>query len=203
MRKIGILGGTFNPIHFGHLMLAEWAADALSLEQVWVMPTGFSYCKAKQSMPDGEERLKMVRLAVEDNPRLCCKDTEVRRKGATYTYETMEQLKEQLPDTEFYFITGADCLFALEEWKHPERLLACCTLVAAVRDGSSMRQMEQKSAELAGRFGGSILVLPFARLSVTSTMIRERIAGGQSVRYMVPERTLEYIMEKGFYRDEK
>lgn len=203
MRKIGIMGGTFDPIHVGHLMLAEWAMEEAGLEEVWVVPTGVSYMKAGRSILPGHERLHMAELATRDNARFRCLDIEIRREGYTYTYETLELLKKQNPNTEIFFIVGADCLFAIENWRHPEKIFGTCTLVAAVRNDASMKEMEEKRRYLLEKFGGNIILMPFVRMSVTSTEIRERIRKGKSVRYMVPRETLAYIEEKGFYRDEE
>ncbi len=203
MEKIGIMGGTFNPIHLGHLMLAEWAMDEAGLEEVWMIPTGLSYMKAGQRIPDGEVRLQMTLLAADGNPRLRCLDTEIRREGYTYTYETLELLKEQYPENKFFFIIGADCLFTLETWKYPGRILRNATLLVAARNGISLEEMEGKRGELLERFGGEILLMPFVSISLNSTEIRNRIRKGKSVRYMVPDKTLSYIKEKGLYSDEE
>lgn len=202
-RKIGILGGTFNPIHIGHLMLAEWALDEIGLDQVWMVPTGMPYMKDSQEVLPGPERLHMTRLAVEDNPRLKCLDIEVRRAGRTYSYETLEELGRQYPTDRFFFIVGADCLFTIESWKEPERIFGSSVLVAAVRGEQDFSEMEEKKKALEGKFraGQGILLLPFPRLSVSSTEIRERVQRGRSVKYLVPDRVLEYIREKGFYRE--
>ena len=203
MRKIGIMGGTFDPIHTGHLMLAEWAADKAGLEQVWLIPTGLSYLKANRDILPGEERLHMAKLAVEGNERLRCMDLEIRREGFTYSYETMELLGQQYPQDRFYFIVGADCLAGLENWKCPERLLASCTLLAAVRGEHSMDELEQRRRRLLERFGGDIRLMSFPQLELSSTEIRERLRRGESVRYMVPEKVLAYIQERGFYHEKK
>lgn len=200
MRKIGIIGGTFNPIHTGHLLLAEWAMDEAGLEEVWVIPAGLTRGKAETDILDGGERLHMAELAVQDNPRMHCMDVEIRREGYTYTYETLEELQALYPEAKFYFIAGADCLFSIEKWKCPEKLFQRCTLITAVRDGASVEAMEEKRKELLERFGGEIILLPFVRMSISSSEIRQRSAEGKSIRYMVPESVRNYIEEKGFYR---
>lgn len=201
MKKIGIMGGTFDPIHVGHLMLAEWARSAADLEQVWIIPTGQSYMKSDRRILPGEERLHMAELAAEGNRHLRCLDLEIRRAGYTYTYETMEQLRSEHPDTEFYFIQGADCLFAMETWKYPERILNACTVLAAVRGDADLSALQEKRAELLERYGGNIVLLPFLQLSISSSEIRDRIRAGKSIRYMVTDNVLQYIEEKGFYRE--
>lgn len=199
MRKAGILGGTFNPIHMGHLMLAERAMDAAGLDEVWLLPSGVSYMKSGQGILPAEERLYMTQLAAAENERFRCIDKEVRKPGATYTCETLEQLKQEHPETDFYFIVGADCLFTIESWREPERIFAACTLVAAMRGDCSAKEMEQKKSELEHRFGAKIILLPFFHVEISSTQVRERVANGRSIRGLVPERVRAYIEEKGFY----
>lgn len=202
MKRIGIMGGTFNPIHMGHLLLAEWVKSEAGLNEIWLIPNGISYMKAGQEVAPAEDRLRMTELAVEGNRDFKCLDLEINRGGYTYSYETLEELVRAYPRDEFYFILGADCLFALETWKYPERILGCCKLIAAVRNDASMEKMAEKKAALEQRFGGEILLLPFVRMSISSTEIRERIGQGKSVRYMVPDSVLTYIEEKGLYQKE-
>lgn len=201
MRRIGIMGGTFDPVHMGHLMLAQWALEELSLDEVWLIPTGMSYMKAFRQILPGEERLHMVQLAVMDNECFRCLDLEVLRTGYTYSYETLEELRDRYPEDEFYFILGADCLFTIEMWRAPERILNCCTLVASVRGEVNLAEMEAKRRELMQKFrpDREIILLPFLSMSLSSTEIRERIRNGKSVRYLVPDRVLEYIREKELY----
>ena len=202
MRKIGYLGGTFDPIHIGHLMLAEWAISAADLEEVWFIPTGQSYMKTDHYVLPGTERLHMLELAVEGTSKLKCLDMEIIRQGYTYTYETLEELRSRYPDTEFYLIQGADCLFALDSWKNPDRILKSCTVLAAVRGDSDLSCLESKRRELLSKYGGNIILLPFMQLSISSSEIRERVLEGKSIRYMVPDGVLKYIEDKGFYREE-
>lgn len=199
-RRIGIMGGTFNPIHMGHLLLAEWVKSEAGLEEIWLVPNGISYMKEAQEVAPAEDRLRMTELAVRGNPHFKCLDLEVKRSGYTYSYETLEELTRAYPGDTFYFILGADCLFTLETWKHPEQIFRCCKLIAAIRDDASREAMEEKKAELEQRFGGEILLLPFLRMSLSSTEIRERIRQGKSVRYMVPDSVLNYMEEKQLYK---
>lgn len=201
MRRIGIMGGTFNPIHMGHLLLAEWVKCEAELDEIWLIPNGISYMKAQLEVAPAGDRLKMTELAAMENEHFRCLDLEIKRAGYTYSYETLEDLARAYPEDEFYFILGADCLFTLETWKYPERILGCCRLIAAVRDEASLEEMSRKKAELEQRFGGEILLLPFVRLSLSSSEIRERIKQGKSIRYMVPDSVLTYIEERGLYRE--
>lgn len=212
MSRIGILGGTFNPVHIGHLMLAECAREELSLDKVWFIPTGISYMKnkankmrggqGKMKMPLPMERLEMTRLAVADNPYFECLDIEVERGGNTYSYETLEELGRLYPEDEFFFIFGADCLYSIETWKEPERIFNACEIVAAVRGDADMFHMRDKISELQGRFNARITLLPFRNLAFSSTEIRVRVNADKSIRYMTTENVISYIEEKGFYRDE-
>lgn len=200
MNRAGILGGTFNPIHMGHLMLAEQAMEAVGLDEVWLLPSGVSYMKSGQDILPAEERLYMTQLAVAENVRFRCVDTEVRKPGASYTCETLEQLKQEHPETDFYFIVGADCLFSIEYWREPERIFAACTLIAAMRGERSEKEMADKKHQLEQRFGAKIILLPFFHVEISSTQIRESVACGRSIRSLVPESVCAYIEEKGFYR---
>ena len=206
MRRIGMMGGTFNPIHIGHLMLAEWALDALELEEVWFIPTGASYMKDSHDILPGRERLHMTELAVRDNASFKCLDLEIARGGNTYSYETVEELRKRYPQDSFFFLAGADCLFTMERWRHPERLLNNCTFVAAMRGDARMEEMETKKEELERRFcdkGHKIFLLPFVGLCISSTQIRTRIRQGHSIRYLVPDKVITYIEEKEFYREKR
>ena len=205
MRRIGIMGGTFNPIHIGHLLLAEWALDAVSLDEVWFIPAGMPYKKDTTDLIAGIERFHMTDLAVRDNPHFKCLDLEVRREGFTYTYETLELLRNKYPEDRFFFIVGADCLFSIETWKYPDRILNCCTLIAALRGDADMQEMNQKKYQLEQKFTqgyqNRIILLPFVSMSISSTEIRQRVSRGESIKYLVPDSVLAYVKEKGFYSE--
>ena len=204
MSRIGIMGGTFNPIHIGHLLLAEYALEAAGLDQVWMMPTGCSYLKRKEGidMLPAAERYKMVCLAIEGNERLRCLDMEIRRPGNSYSYETMEQLHREYPENQFIFICGADCLYTIEDWKCVDRLFASCEILAAVRGEADVECMRKKIAELENRFSAKIQLLPFRRIEISSSEIRTRRKEGRSIRYLVPEAVRDYMEKKGLYQDE-
>ena len=202
MKKIGIMGGTFNPIHMGHLLLAEWAMEAAKLDEVWVIPTGCSYMKAGQDIATPEDRYRMVCMAVENNKRLKCDDIEIRRQGYTYSYETLELLNQKYPEYHFYFIFGADCLFSIETWKYPEKIFANSSIIAAVRGNTSTDKMQEKIEMLKRKYQADISLLPFLQLDISSTEIRKRISLGKSIRYLVPDCVIAYIEEKGLYQNE-
>lgn len=204
MSRIGIMGGTFNPIHTGHLMLAQQAMESARLDQVWMIPTGCSYLKRKEGIVilPGAERYEMVQRAIADNDKFRCLDIEIRRPGDSYSYETMEQLRSDYPEDDFFFICGADCLFTMEHWKCADRLFAACEILAAVRGDADVEGMQEKIRHLEEKFSARIQLLSFRRIEISSSEIRERRRKNLSVRYLVPEAVREYMEEKGLYRDE-
>ena len=203
MRKIGIMGGTFDPVHLGHLIIAEAALDAAGLDEVRFVPCGRPYFKDERcdKVSDAEDRLEMCRLAVNDNPRFTVSDIEVKRRGKTYTYETMEELKAGEPDSEFSFICGADSVVSMSRWYLPERIFRACSILAAVRDDETDRKcFDTEIKKLHHEFGADISLLPVPNIRISSTDIRERIKSGKSVRYLTMTNVMEYIERKGLYR---
>ncbi len=202
MQKIGILGGTFNPIHTGHLILAEHARTELSLDEIWFIPTGCSYLKDERTIAPGMHRLRMVELAIEDNSYMKALDIEIERHGNTYSYETLEELSRLHPDKAFYFIVGADCLFSIERWKCPDRIFKASTLVAGVRGNTTDEAMKAQKERLEQMFAGKVELLSLPNIEISSTVVRTRLQGGISAKYLVPDRVLQYIKEKGLYLNE-
>ncbi|MCM1100498.1 MAG: nicotinate-nucleotide adenylyltransferase [Clostridium sp.] len=204
MSKIGILGGTFDPIHIGHLLLAECARESFDLEKVWFIPTGHSYEKDCESrlgrVPSPEERLEMARLAVRDHPLFECLDLEVRRPGATYSFETLEELRDLYPRETFYFILGSDCLLRMDAWREPGRIFDACQVLAAARGDADEADIKGYISRLERKYGAEISILPFRDLDISSSEIRERVRQGLSIRYMTPDSVAAYIDARGFYR---
>ena len=199
-KKVGIMGGTFNPIHIGHLILAEAAYEAYNLDEVLFVPSGHSYMKDQSEILDAKKRVHMTGLAIEDNPHFALSTIEIDRDGNSYSYETLETLRKQNPNTEYYFIVGADTLFALETWKHPEILLPSCTILAAVRDGVSMEKMQKQADYLEEKFGGSIKLLPTSNIEISATDIRKRLSENRDAKYIVPDAVLQFIHKNGLYQ---
>lgn len=198
-KKIGIMGGTFNPIHIGHLLMARYAKEYVGLDAVIFIPAGHPYMKAGSEILDGQTRLQMVKIAIETEDSFYASDIEVRRSGNTYTYETLQELSQIFPHADFYFIVGADSLFAFDHWVYPEKILKNCTLIAAARNGSGTEALENKQRELIKRFGGEILLMEFPAFDVSSTMIRERIKNEKNVRHMTPDKVIDFIEANGLY----
>lgn len=196
--RLGIMGGTFNPIHLGHLMIAEEARQTFHLDKVLFVP---SYITPNKNVngATAEQRLAMTRLATADNPRFTVSDMEMRRKGNSYTVDTLRFLKKLYgPSYILYFISGTDTIHDLHNWKEPEEILKLCQFVGATRpDGSE--QIDSIIASF-GELGKHILKLPVPTMEISSTELRRRIRLGLSVRYMIPPAVAEYIRKNGVYQ---
>lgn len=153
------MGGTFDPIHMGHLILGEQSYEQFQLDKVLFMPSGNPpHKRDRAGRASDNQRVDMVRLAIEDNPHFELSLAEMHETGYTYTYRTLEELKEYNPDTDYYFIIGADSLFAFDEWMEPERICRACTLVVAVRDHASYAELNREIQRLSARYNE---ILPF------------------------------------------
>ncbi len=201
--RIGFLGGTFDPIHNGHLSLARTARREYELDRLLIMPSGISYLKVNKGVSPAEDRYRMCTLACNGEEGFSVSDLEIRRSGNTYTCDTVEELKRQDPDAEHYFIVGADTLFYMENWKEPERIFRSCIIAAAVRDELGREALEEKIRELTGRFAARILILPVEPVDISSSMIREAVKSGRTIRGLVPEAVEEYISSRGLYAGEE
>lgn len=198
-KKTGIMGGTFNPIHIGHLLLAENARDVFGLDEILFVPSGLSYMKSEIEIVDKKMRLEMTRLAIEDNPFFKLSMLEVEREGNSYSYETLEALRELDPETELYFIVGADSLFSMETWKRPEIIFQSCTILVAARDEKDNNELKEQIAYLDKKYKAKIGVVAMKEISISSTDIRDRIQKGKSIRYMVPDSVIAYIERHRLY----
>lgn len=199
MKKVGIMGGTFNPIHNGHLFLAEHAYEQAGLDYVLFMPTMNPPHKAGTGVISGEHRLNMVRLALKNNPNFILSDLELNRPGLTYTSDTLEILKEKEPDTEFYFIVGADSLMMMAEWKDPHRVFSLSTIIAGGRNEFTFDQLREQVKYLEGAYNGKIILLDMPNMEISSENIRKRIFKNKSIRYYVPDEVLSYIKANNLY----
>lgn len=200
-RRVGIMGGTFDPIHVGHLILGERAYEQFHLEHVLFMPSGNPPHKPnRQGRAALEERIEMVRLAISGNPHFTLSLAEAHEEGYTYTKETLERLHAEHPDTEYYFIMGADSLFSFESWKNPGRIAQLATLVVAVRDHVNETELGLTAARMERLFGAQIRMLSTPNLDISSQMLRGWIAAGKSARYYLPDAVLHYIHDTKLYQ---
>lgn len=201
MRKIGIMGGTFDPIHSGHLMLGRQAYEEYGLDCVWFMPSRQPPHKQDHRITSARQRLEMVELAVSSAPYFASSDFELRRTGGnTYTADTLRLLKQEYADTEFYFIVGADSIFDIEKWYHPEIVMKNAVLLAADRTcGHDDTPLDQQISRLSEKYGAKILRLHSRRLDVSSEHLREMIRRGEPVSAYIPEAVEEFIRENHLY----
>ncbi|GEN91301.1 nicotinic acid mononucleotide adenylyltransferase [Tetragenococcus koreensis] len=190
-KQVGILGGTFNPVHMAHLIMADQVGTSLGLEKVYLMPSNEPPHVDHKETIDATHRLKMLELAIEDNPLLAIEKNELEREGKSYTYETMKVLTEKYPDTDFYFIIGGDMVDYLPTWYKIDELTQLVQFVGVKRPGFSTESSYP------------IIWIDVPDMNISSTDLRKKITQGCSVNYLLPKNVLHYIQEKGLYLDEK
>jgi nicotinate-nucleotide adenylyltransferase len=186
-KRVGILGGTFNPPHLGHLIIANEVLYQLDLDEVRFMPAGSPPHKVIKGDTSGEQRKEMVREAIKDHPKFLLEPIELEKDGPSYTYETVKLLVEREPDTEFHFIIGGDMIAYLPKWHKIEELSQLIQFVGVKRPGY----------ETESRYNVKMVEVP--QIEISSTLIRDRIASGGTVTYLIPERVSDYIREEKLY----
>lgn len=191
--KIGIMGGTFDPIHVGHLLAAEAARDAHTLDEVWFMPSHIPPHKEDAGVT-GSVRLEMTAEAIAGHPSFRLLDWEVKRGGISYTVDTVKELRDVYPHYSFSFIIGADMVNYLPKWNRIEELVGMLTFIGVNRPGS-----ELALDTLPAFLQEAVVTADMPLVDISSTTIRERAAAGKSIRYMVPERVYDYIVRSGIY----
>ncbi len=200
--KYGIMGGTFDPIHIGHLVLAEEIRNKLKLNKVIFVPTGNPPHKESNNLTDSKHRYLMTLLATLSNPYFEVSAYEVNKKGITYTIDTIKAFKEKYNgNTDFYFITGADAILELSTWKDIDQLLELCKFIAATRPGFELEEMEREINRLGKKYNKSIYTIPVAALRISSTNIRERIRENRTTRYLLPDNVINYIKKNDLYKE--
>lgn len=200
-KKVGIMGGTFDPIHIGHLILGENAYQQFGLDEVLFMPSGNPpHKRHREGRADLEQRIEMVRLAISDNPHFILSLDDACENGYSYTRETLERLTAEHPDTDYYFIMGADSLFSFEEWKDPEKIAKLAVIVAAIRDHVNMQEMERQIEYLNHKLGADIRVLSTPNMDISSQMLRAWIHENKTVKYYMPDNVIEFIRKHQLYR---
>lgn len=208
-KRIGIMGGTFNPVHDAHIMMAKTAYRELNLDEVLIMPSSVPPHKQGLEIASAEDRSRMVKLAIEGEEGLVFSDFELKREGKTYSAETMTLLKALHPDTDYYFIIGADSLFTIETWYKPEVLLPLVTAVVFDRSGGmdglipdkAIRDeiIQDKINDIEERYSCRMVFLQMPDMPVSSTDVRELIRQGKKPEHL-PENVFHYILEKGLYQ---
>ena len=199
--RVGIVGGTFDPIHLGHLLIAEEARVRLNLDEVVFIPAGQPWMKSDRALSPPHHRFNMARLAVEPNPFFRASSMEIDRPGPTYTVETLAKLhREAGGEDEYYFVLGIDSLAHFHSWKEPGRIMELCTLVAAPRPGRQDPDLGTLNA-IRPEASERVVVLAGSAVDISATGIRHRASLGLSVRYQVPEQVERYMHRYGLYRD--
>lgn len=196
--RLGIMGGTFDPIHYGHLVAAEQAFDDLRLDFVVFMPAGRPAFKQDRVVSSGEDRYAMTLLATSDNPHFLASRFEVDREGITYTAETLRLLREIYPsNVEFYFITGADAISEIVMWRDAVDIARLSHLVAATRPGYDLDRAWDTIS--ASGLGFDVTYLEVPALAISSSYLRDRVCVGQSLRYLTPDPVIGYLRKHGLY----
>ncbi|MDD5190675.1 MAG: nicotinate-nucleotide adenylyltransferase [Dehalococcoidales bacterium] len=197
--RLGILGGTFDPVHNGHLALAEYAFAKLRLTQVIFIPTGQPWMKSGRDITPASDRIGMLHLAIDVNPNFHISGIEILRKGPTYTIDTLTELSRQTPEsTELYFIISWNTLEEFPRWKDPKKIIKLCRLVVAPRPGYQKPDLAALEAKIKG-ITEKIVLLDKPAINISATEIRERVKKGLPVSEMVPAAVAEYIREKRLY----
>lgn len=199
--EVGVFGGTFDPIHLGHLAVAEEVGAKLRLDEVIFVPAGQPWLKADRPVSPAVHRMEMVALAIADNPSFKISSIEVDRPGPTYTVDTMDVLRRELgAGAKISFILGGDALYELPQWKEPARLVQMCRLVAFNRPGAVPPSLSWLESAIPG-VSQHIIFVEVSQVDVSATQIRQRAAQGTSLHGLVPKAVERYILEQGLYRE--
>jgi nicotinate-nucleotide adenylyltransferase len=196
--RVGVLGGTFNPLHLGHLVCAQEAFVQLGLDHVMLVPALIPPHKVVQDEPGAGHRLELARLAIAGDERMSVSDIEVRRTGPSYTVDTLAELHAESPEHDLYMIVGGDVAAGLPRWREPERVVSLATLAVARRRGTPRARVDDALRTVPGGERTEFFRMP--QIAISSTLVRERVRRGIPVRYIVPEPVLQYIEQEGLYR---
>ncbi|MBE6071317.1 MAG: nicotinate-nucleotide adenylyltransferase [Clostridium butyricum] len=203
--KVGIIGGTFDPIHNAHLYIAYEAKEQLNLDKTIFMPTGIQPLKTDKKITPSELRYEMVKKAIKPYNEFEVSDYEINKGGLSYTYMTLEHFKKSYnnEDIELFFITGADCLMNIEKWKEVKKILSLSNLVVFMRGGADREKLLLQKDYIEKKYNASIIFLALKELEISSTDIRNRINEGKKIDFFVPESVKNYIYAKGLYENKE
>lgn len=200
-RRIGVMGGTFDPIHYGHLVTAEAARKEFGLERVVFLPSGIPPHKDPKAVTGAEHRYMMTVLATLSNPHFDVSRVDIDREGVTYTVDSLKILKQLFGEsTELYFITGADAILEIVSWKNSDQLLKLAHFIGATRPGFSLQSVPKLTQEWLASHPERVHLIKVPALAISSTDIRERVRAGDSIRYLVPEPVEHYIRRHNLYK---
>ena len=201
-KRVGIFGGTFDPIHCAHLILAEHSWEQFQLDTILMMPCAVPPHKEDREITPAFHRSRMVQLAIEDNNHFKLSNFEIEREGVTHTADTVRLLKEEHPECEYFFILGADSLFYIDTWYHPDQILGQIPIIAAVRGDADQEDLKKQIVSLKERYPASqIALLDTPHIEISSTMIRENIRQGKTIKYYVPKYVEKYIYQQKLYQE--
>ena len=200
MKRYGMMGGTFNPIHLAHLYIAYEAKEALSLDKVIFMVAGNPPHKKDTKVIDAKYRYNMVQKAIESYEGFDISDYEIQKEGYSYTYETLKYLKGDKEDIEVFFIAGADSLMNIEKWKNPDLVLNNCVFVAFNRGEKKKKVLEKQKNNLQNKYNANIVLLDVVNLDISSSIVRERISKGKRIDFFTTKEVMDYITDNNLYR---
>ncbi|MCX7841900.1 MAG: nicotinate-nucleotide adenylyltransferase [Clostridia bacterium] len=199
--SIGIMGGTFDPVHNGHLIIAEEVREKLKLDSILFIPSGHPPHKDKLKIASAEHRLNMIKCAIGSNSAFCVSEMEIEREGYTYTVDTLQQLKSLYGDsTKLFFIIGADVVRDLVNWRDFKKVFTLCEFAAVMRPGFEKETYRNQIRRLTSEYMAKIHNVDVPVIDISSTYIREKLAKGESIKYLVPESVEEYIKRNGLYK---
>lgn len=201
MRKYGIMGGTFDPIHYGHLVIANEVLNLFNIDKIIFVPTGTPPHKSSKGLTSAYHRYMMTQFATMTHPLFDVSDYEISKDDISYTIDTLQYFYDTYPNSKFYFITGTDAVLDLATWKDPEGMMRIFTFIAVNRPGYIIENLDVKLRELADRYNGEIYAVNAPQLQISSTDIRKRIASEKPIKYLLPETVEQYIIKNKLYTE--
>ena len=201
MSKIGIFGGTFNPIHLGHIRLGQLVLDEIKLDKILFIPDNTPPHKSNKELASGMDRLEMINISLKDHKNMESSDIELKREGKSYTYETLLELKKQNPNDELFLLTGADMFLTLDKWREPETIFETANIIGVPRVDSDFEKMNEYAENVIKPMGAKVFMLSQTVFdTASSTYVRDNIDDYQKIRDMITPEVYGYITEKNLYR---